>query len=424
MASPRAAAGRRTQPTDDQVRGFLLAATLLLAAIEFPVVVMDYPGPAPGFSRLVTVDYFDIPLVVLVGIALPHLWRRMRTVRPRLGVATAMGLLATTALTLGFGPSWRGVALLLRLVGTVVVATMVASLDRDALWRWVGAPILVGAALTGSAALAQSLSGGATWIPGSPSYYEQVGNTVRAPGLSSHPYMLATYGLVAISIGMLTIRQARSRWWWLVLALAAMPASLSFSRATVMGLAVAGPAWLLAARRHRDLRRPLVAIVLGLAVPAALFLPAWLERVDDTATTDLNAATTLRIELIERSIQVMEDHPVVGVGPWGYVIDHGTDPDFRLPVHNIPLLIGAEEGIAVGVAAVVILILLGIAAFRAGPLAVALFGSVLGFTLFDVTLYWYPAGLVVLGVWLGALDRARDPGGPAARSSHRAPVTR
>jgi len=407
MASPRAAAGRRTRPTDDQVRGFFLAAAVLLAAVEFPRVLVDYPGPAPGFSRLVTVDYFDVPLLVLIVIALPHLWRRVRTVRPRLGVAAALGLLATTAVTLGFGPSWRGVALLVRLVGTVVVAAMVASLDRVALWRWVGAPILLGAALTGTAALAQSLSGGAQWIPGSPGYYEHVGNTVRAPGLSSHPYMLATYGLVAVSIGMLTIRQARSRWWWLVLALAAMPASLSFSRASVMGLAVAGPAWLLAAVRHRDLRRPLVAIVLGTAVPAALFLPAWLERVDDTATTDLNAATTLRVELIERSIRVIEDHPVVGVGPWGYVIDHGTDPDFRLPVHDIPLLIGAEEGVAVGVAAVVMLILLGITAFRSGPLAVALFGSVLGFALFDVTLYWYPAGLVVLGVWLGGLDQTR-----------------
>jgi hypothetical protein len=189
----------------------------------------------------------------------------------------------------------------------------------------------------------------------------------------------------------------------------------------VAGLAVAGPAWLVAARRDRRLRRPLVAIVLGMAVPTALFLPAWLERIDDTATTDLNAATTLRVELIERSIHVMEDHPVVGVGPWRYVIEHGTDPDFRLPVHNIPLLIGAEEGIAVGVMAVVVMVLLGIAAFRAGPLAVALFGSVLGFTLFDVTLYWYPAGLVVLGLWLGGLDQAR-PGVAALTRVNAAPA--
>ncbi|MGD2051132.1 MAG: hypothetical protein PVI35_01535, partial [Acidimicrobiia bacterium] len=255
MASPRAAAERRTRPSDDQVRGFFLAATILLAAVEFPIVLFDYPGPAPGFSRLVTVDYFDVPLLVLTLIALPYLWRRMRTDRPRLGVATALGLLATTAVTLVFGPSWRGVALLVRLVGTVVVAAMVASLDRQALWRWVGAPVLLGAALTGTAALLQSLSDGALWMPAGPRYYEHVGNTVRAPGLSSHPYMLATYGLVAVSIGMLTIRRARSRWWWLVAALAAMPASLSFSRAAVVGVAVAGPAWLLAARRHRDLRR-------------------------------------------------------------------------------------------------------------------------------------------------------------------------
>jgi len=415
MTPAEARAAARARPSDDQVRGMVLAAVLFLISYEVPTILTEYPGSAGGFSRLVTIDLYDVGLVVLVAVHLPGVIGRLRRHRPGIAVVAAIGLLATTGATLAFSPSWRGLALLVRLVGTAVITSAIAALDRRSLWTYVGAPLVAAAALQGILALGQCLTDGALAVPGAASVFEEIGNTIRPAGTSSHPYMLATYSLVAVSIGMITIRQAASRWWIVGLGLAAMPIGLSFSRAAVAGVAIAGPAWLIAAVRTRSLRRPAAAVMLGIVLPTILFLPAWLERVDDSATTDLNTATTLRVELMERSIEVMRAHPVVGVGPWRYVIDHGEDPDFRLPVHNVPFLLGAEQGITVGVASIVVLIAIGLGAIRSGPLTFALFGSVMGFTLFDVTLYWYPAGLVVLGVWLGTLAATRrDPPGISA----------
>jgi len=90
---------------------------------------------------------------------------------------------------------------------------------------------------------------------------------------------------------------------------------------------------------------------------------------------------------------MIADHPVVGVGPWRYTLvaeaDYPLSTGHDSPVHSIPFLVATEFGVILGLLFLVGSVVLGARAVRSGPLTFALFGAVMGFTLFDVVLYWY-----------------------------------
>jgi hypothetical protein len=77
-------------------------------------------------------------------------------------------------------------------------------------------------------------------------------------------------------------------------------------------------------------------------------------------------------------------------------------------VHNLPLLVTVEFGIAVGVAFTAWLVILGIRAFRLSIYAAALFLSILPFLLLDNLHYVYGNGLAMFAVWIAILDYHRD----------------
>ena len=405
------------------MRHVALGVLVFLLPFEFTRVVTDYPGEAGGFSRLVTVGLFDLALVAFVAMALVSLGSRWNR---GIGWGTwlAIGLLIVAVASLPFHGSSRGVALALRLVGTVLVAFEIGTLRRRELLHVVIVPLLAAAATQGVMALGQAIGGGALGIPGEPADFGAVAGTVRPAGTTSHPYMLATYCLIAVSGGMLIWRQSTARWWLVPVALAAMPIGLSFSRAAVVSVLFAGAGWVIAVVRNpRTYGPPLAAVLLGIAIPALLFAPAWLERLEDSTTGSLNDASANRVELTNQAMDMIADYPLVGVGPWRYTIV--AEADYPLatgkdsPVHNLPLLVTAEFGVVVGLLFLAALVVLGVRAARTGPLTFALFGAVMGFTLFDVVLYWYPAGLVLFGVWLGLLDRSARPPDPVPAEATR-----
>jgi hypothetical protein len=395
------------------LRHITLGVVLFLLPFEFNRVIVDYPGEAGGFSRLVTVGLFDLALIAFVALALLSLgsWR-IRAIG--WGTWLAIGLLAVTIVSLPVHGSWRGVALALRLVGTVMVAFEITSLRRGALGRFVVAPLVAAAAAQGLMAFGQTVAGGPLGIPGEPAQFGTVADTVRPAGTASHPYMLTTYCLVAVSAGLLVWRQSIARWWLVPLALAAFPVGLSFSRAAVVSVLLAGVGWVIAvARKPRMYAAPVAAVLVGIAVPALLFAPAWLERLEDSTTGSLNDASANRVELTNQALDMIGDYPLVGVGPWRYTIV--AEADYPLatgndsPVHSLPFLVATEFGVVVGLVFLAAMVALGVRAARTGPLTFALFGAVMGFTLFDVVLYWYPSGLVLFGAWLGLLDRSARP---------------
>lgn len=403
------AAGPQTE-----LRHVVLGVVLFLLPFEVNRALIEYPGQAGGFSRFVSIGLFDVALLVFVVLAFLSLGS-LRSRAIGWGAWLAIGLLAATVVSLPFHGSWRGVALALRLVAAVMIALEIGTLHRGDVMRFVVAPLVVAGAVQGVLALGQAVAGGPLGIPGEPSEFEVVADTVRPAGTASHPYLLATYCLIAVSAGLLIWTRTISRWWLVPLALAAVPIGLSFSRAAVVSVLFAGVGWVIAVlRKPRLYGPPLAAVMLGIVVPALLFVPAWLERLEDSTTGSFNDATANRVELTNQAIDMIADYPLVGVGPWRYTIV--AEADYPLatgddsPVHSLPFLVTTEFGVLIGFAFLVALVALGARAARTGPLTFALFGAVMGFTLFDVVLYWYPAGLVLLGVWLGLLDRsARHP---------------
>jgi hypothetical protein len=401
---------------ENELRHVALGVVLFLLPFEVNRALVEYPGQAGGFSRFVSVGLFDVALVAFVALALLSLGSR-RSVVIGWGGWLAIGLLVVTVVSLPFHGSWRGVALGLRLVAAVMVALEIGGMRRREVMQFVILPLVVAAAAQGVLAFGQAVNGGPLGVPGEPTEFGAVADTVRPAGTASHPYMLTTYCLVAVSAGALVWTQSISRWWLGPLALAAVPIGLSFSRAAVVSVLFAGVGWVIAVvGKPRIYGPPVAAVMLGIAVPALLFAPAWLERLEDSTTGSLNDASANRVELTNQAIDMIADYTLVGVGPWRYTIV--AEADYPLatgddsPVHSLPFLVTTEFGVVIGIAFLAALVALGVRAGRTGPLTFALFGAVMGFTVFDVVLYWYPAGLVLFGVWLGLLDRAARPPEP------------
>ena len=98
----------------------------------------------------------------------------------------------------------------------------------------------------------------------------------------------------------------------------------------------------------------------------------------------------------------------MGVGPGRYVLELEERKDVPRgvevqPVHNVPLLVAAENGVPSAVVLGLALVLLGLHAWRRGPPARALYAAYLPFLFFDVLPYGNVQGLAVTGFWLGLL---------------------
>ena len=85
------------------------------------------------------------------------------------------------------------------------------------------------------------------------------------------------------------------------------------------------------------------------------------------------------------------------------------------PVHDVPLLVTAEGGLAAGLVIAMLIVGLAWRSLRAGPVALALYVCLVPYLLLDHFDYSFPQGLVITGVWLAVLD------GLAALRSSREP---
>ncbi|MFQ5554193.1 MAG: O-antigen ligase family protein [Acidimicrobiia bacterium] len=383
----------------------LLAATLFLVPFEVTRIVFEYEGAARGFGRLVTVAIFDVPLFLLLAFGLPDAVRSWRTRRPAGGVGLLAAMTTLFAAALAVHPSLRGVMLVGRLLAAIVVAAVVASLEAREIRRFVVAPVVTAAALQGVVALSQVISGGTIGLPGEVARLVAVGDVVRPAGTTSHPYMLATLALVALAAAVAYGR--RTPLWLAGVSLAAIPVGLSFSRAAIVGVGVLAVSWVWGRARLSSAGRTLaVAAAVGMLAPAIAFSSGWAERVEDVTGAD--GAPSNRTAQFEQAREVIGDHPLVGVGPWLYTVtvERSYPPGATIgsPVHSVPIVAAAEAGVLAGLVMLGGLALLGRQAVRSGPAGIAIFGSILGFMLFDVIPYWYPGGLIVFGLWAGLLD--------------------
>ena len=360
----------------------------------------------------------DVPLAALLVASGPAVARQLRRLggrlRERQWTLLAMATLAVVLLVaLASHPSLDGALQVFRVFGALAVAgTVVEAIGRgwDS-WRVV---LAAAAGFQTVLAVAQVAVGGAVGLAvigelADPFY--PVGDVSAPSGTLLHPYVLAAHALVAA--GVLAVRATRAPTtgtgvpWALAAAVAIAPVGFTYSRAAGLG-AVALVAALAAGavRQRARFALPALAMVLTLGMTAGLGADGWSGRVSQTTSAGTTAdLTTGRGELIRQAADIIARYPVGGVGPGRYVESvPESAAGIRKPVHNVALLAAAEGGVLAGVAVVLVLILAGWAAFRGGWATIGLWLSFLPLLFLDHMAYTFPVGLVLLGVWAGAVD--------------------
>ncbi len=355
------------------------------------------------------VDVLLVPFALMAGLAL----RRAVRARPLslplwIGVVLVVGGL----LSLAVHPSLRGGLIVFRLIAGLGLIWVLAQFGKEEFVRFLALPVMVVSGLEGSLALAQLVTGRAVlpeWTGAAAPVV--VDGVERAAGTLGHPYELATLGLIGVALGIASFRTVPLRYrrlWLLPVAIAAVPAAISFSRAAL--LAVVGIAGTLAwgMRRETVSWGPvLIAVTVGFAVPAAFFAGSWGTRVDHSIGGAEESGLNLRVEQVEQAWSMIEPEWLIGVGPGLYSVTLESrgdlDPARAYPVYDVPLYITAEDGAVVGGLLVLITFALAVQALRRSTENRALFLAPVPFLVFDHLLYTAPVGLLLLSLWLGGL---------------------
>ena len=392
------------------LRGGLLLVAVILVPFNVEIQLAEYGG----FSDLqhrVSIFLFDIPLIALALLSFVPLVK-MRSGALRSSLMLGAALVALTTIALVVHPSARGVQMTIRLVVNLIVPAVTwAALTRG--WQRGLCAALIGSAFLQTAiGIGQVVRGetlGLTFLGENPPLLP-FGDALGAKGTFVHPYMLAGFALIACGAAIVAYLDLRERAWLVALALAAVPIGLTYSRMSavaVLGIAVV----LLVARFRKELRTlpALVALLLGLGVPALATLDAWRGKAEPVpAETGLDAVTNYRGTFTDQALDLIAEEPAVGVGPGLYVLaleeQQVVPPGEEVfPVHNVPLLVAAESGIPAGALVTAMLVLLGLVAVRSGTGAVVVYLAFLPFLLLDHFPYDNFQGLTMSGVWVGMI---------------------
>ncbi len=373
---------------------FLLPATSMVIAIEFsaalwllPFVLLACAGvmaaPRFRFSRNpAQAAAILLPLLMLLAIAANHF--------------NGAGLLLAIAAACGSG---------------LVVAT--ASWDDTDLARGIALPLLLTSAMQTVLIIAQTVTDRAVGLNvlAPDEHLRVIDGLLRPQGTMTHVYEPAALALLAAGVALaVPPHSARLRPVWIGgAALAGATVGLTHSRAALFGLLLIAVFVVMAARRG-DIHSRNVggALLIGFLVAALFTSSAWAYRGEHSTTGGVDDASLGRITLAKQAVQMTADHPLLGVGPGNYMdtMRESYTVDSRYPfiVHNVPLALAAENGIA---SALIITLLVGWAilrAIRSDPRGGALAVAISGFLLFDVLHYDRVVGLLMLATWLAVLQ--------------------
>jgi hypothetical protein len=225
-------------------------------------------------------------------------------------------------------------------------------------------------------------------------------------GTFNHEYALAAYLSLSIAIVLSSGAVRRLNWlMWVSISLSGAAIATSFGRAAALSVVavsvVYGVGWWWS--RTREFLLGAVIPTTSLTIAGILAGSAWLGRV--------NLESSIRVTLAKQALDVALEHPFVGVGPMRYGLhlgQMGLAEANQIIVHNVPLLLSAEYGIIMGLAFLMWLVALGMRAFSTSVRSAGLFVVVIPFLVFDHIHYVLPAGLALVGLWLGMLDVHSD----------------
>jgi hypothetical protein len=416
-------------PDRIEITTALLIVAIALVPVTWGTVLWAAPRGDADFNRRVTVQLFDFALALAACptlatfVARPQVvaehWRRW-TVRRNAMLGTVILLLALGVLAFVQHPSLRGVELGVRLLFGGLAGH--AILTAPDIWiARVRIAVTAAACVQAALAILQSAHGGPLglrWLEFDGPLYP-FGSSFAGRGGLTHPYHLAFVLELGIVAALLSIRHAARPIAWLVaLATCAAGLGVTYSRAAAVGIVAAAIALLWPrhsrhaaraeeARRDRHWSRlAALALVLGAAATGLTMGDGWYTRT--SGSTSVAAADSGRVERAREALELVEDHPLTGVGPGRYTIALADRGDLApLPAHNFVLHVAAEAGVLAGVAVLGAALLLVRRYLLASPAVAASFVLVVPYFVFDAYPYVFPIGLFLTAVWLGLLERAR-----------------
>ena len=371
------------------------------------------PDSVYGFQRFLVVFGTDLVLLVsgILGIARLATWNRQRwRAAPSGLVGTGIfALVATVALVanpfMSSGIFWA------RLVCAVGVVAIVAEFDRDRYLKFVLWPLVGVVAVEAIVALLQVY----VWDSGVDSLWQQAGTRVntRTAGLGTMwgPYQLSLFLTVGATILLASFEQFKHRWIVAVaVALGTFAVATTYGRTGAVAVILVGGTYLVGAivkrSRHQAIMSSLVVgpFALGVATNST----PWAEALGKTTGSgSLNRATSGRLELIDASVDMIANRPIFGYGirQWMTGLAEVRDaPLTTAPVHNVPLLAGAEMGLAALATLLVWYAVLFLRSIRTSVGAIAIFLSAAPALMLDKMTLEDATMMVVAVLWVASLD--------------------
>lgn len=327
-------------------------------------------------------------------------------------VLAALFFPVSIVVSLAASPSGTGFILVLFGVIAGGVSLAVGSLDRSQLRNSVALPLLAASAIQTVLIIAQTLTDRAVGV----SLFERgaelqvIDGLIRPQGIMEHVYEPAALALLAAGVAAITIPD-RGRWrpiWMGGIFLCGVAIGLTHSRAALLGLLLMAICLGIAVVRRIDGAGTMgMAMLIGLVIAGALTAPSWVARADHSTNGNLDDMTLGRVTLVKQAVRMSLDHPILGVGPARYKEtmreEYEASERYPFAVHNVSLLVAAENGIVASLILTSLVVWTAIRAIRAGPLAAALVFSISGFLMLDALHADRPIGVVMTGVWIGAM---------------------
>jgi len=361
-----------------------------------------------------------------LALALPVSARLLALHRPVLPLVAAWVLAVSMLLSLlansprvDAGYFWTGAAF----VGAAL-ASSVAVMDEGRVVRFVTAPLLGAAALQAVLMAAQTVTGNPFGLrlvePGVE--LSVIDGILRPQGTMGHVFEPALFATVALAAAAVCARRIGSHPLWLFLiGVAAGTISLSLSRTALLAAVVLVVGLVLAHRRGTaGARNVAAAIAIGVVAASVFVAPGWMTKAEHSASTNLDELSLGRVTLMRQAIEIIGDHPLIGVGTASYLRvlgeEYEPDPDHPFSVHNASLRLMADLGIPLGLLVTALIIGAGVQAFRAGTLAATAFTAMAPWLVFDINYYDRISGHLLFGVWLGVVAYAVLRGRHASRA--------
>ncbi len=404
------AAGDQTLMTPGEQTPLGAITDVLVAVVVFMVPFLSTSilhGRNPLVSALAVAPILTLSIAIAPSI--PRLLAHNRRSPAMWALLTIPGLMAVAVL---FHPSANGVLAVMYAAAASAVGFAVSNMSRGQIKRFVATPLLLTITIQTALAAIQLWTGRGI-VPGFVARdvtVRVIDGVARPQGTMDHVYGLTALGLLGIGTWIAIRRERDPSSPFVLMTIGASSAllALTFSRAGFIGVIIVVVALaFMAIRGDRGARVLAVVIAAAYLITMLATFSSWTARAEHTLAEDLDDASLGRLTLTRQAGMLIREEPLVGVGPRQYVPTlkaHGwLDERYPFVAHTYPVTFAAENGLPAGLVVAGLLLWLGIAAIRAGPGAGIMWASLLPLLLFDVLHYMYPAGQVMLGLWLGVL---------------------